>query len=846
MKTYNHLFETLENFNDFLDGIMLDRNRQILLRIHSTIHTADMMEDLAAKLKELLPNAVMIGCSASHVICEGKILQGVCLLSLTVFEQCELRIGMFSCEQEPGVEKAGEALGKEVSNELVKGDKGMMLTFFPLSYYKTAKFVEQMDRLNKGLHMIGGVAYVAEGAHSDAGERAYVLGQTETSVNKMAAVMLVSPKLFIYENVICGAEGVGRSYEVTKVHEHFVDEIEGDDAAKWYQGVLGREELEKDPTLASLFPLVLEETQTAYNVVYELADTLPEPYKSEKRDRINVFSEISEGMKFGLGYFAPQRIVDQLSSAYEELGDAPVETLFAYECLSRMWMLHDCASWEIGQFYTTNISGAILAGEIGNLRGKNIYGNATFMLAGLSENENARLILKEKGLKDVSGLQHENMQIINYLLMTGNRQLSKQLSLQRDKMKQAMFYQEMLGLDNQAKYIYDRDSHHLDKLAVFSLKNERMIRLFLGQEVFWSELKTVYENLKEYMAQKKGAFVDTLHFYSYGDNGLLIAAEETLTDDGDFVECIKTAHEFMNRAVCRDFKLSYECAVVMHEEDALQKADTALQYGAKSKNPFVIYNQLQEEVADMKEEIRILQVVREALAQDGIVPYFQGIYDNRKGRIEMYEALIRIRDAQGNLYYPGQFLSIAKEYDLYGALSVIMVKKVMSMFLHKNVKVTINLNVQDIYDEDMIEMIFQHLKLADHPENFVFELVESEEVTDYQYVEQFAESIHNHGAKIAIDDFGSGFSNLLHIIKINADILKIDGEIIKVIGQDENCREFVTMINGWCKNTGKEVIGEFVENENIQQIMEKIGIAHSQGYYFAKPAGWEDIAEKIN
>lgn len=841
MKTYNHLFESLENFENYLDGITFDRNRQVLLRIHSGIHTAEMMEELAAELKRILPGAVMIGCSASHVICEGKILQGVCLISLTVFDQCDVRVGMFSCEQEPGVERAGEVLAEEVSNELVKGDKGMMLTFFPLSYYKTAKFVERMDQLNKGLNMIGGVAYVAEGTHSEAGERAYVLGQAETSVNKMAAVMLVSPKLFIYENVICGAEGVGRSYEVTKVHEHFVDEIEGDDAAKWYQGILGREELKKDHTLASLFPLILEETQTAYNVVYELAETLPEPWKSEKRDRINVFSEISEGMRFGLGYFAPQRIVDQLSTAYEELGEAPVETLFAYECLSRMWMLHDCASWEIGQFYTTNISGAILAGEIGNLKGKNIYGNATLMIAGLSENENARLILKEKGLKDVSGLQHENMQIINYLLMTGNRQLNKQLSLQRDKMKQAMFYQEVLGLDNQAKYIYDRDRHHLDKLAVFSLKNERMIRLFLGQEVFWSELKTVYGKLKEYLAEKAGDFVQTLYFYSYGDNGLMIAAKETLTDDGDFVKCIRAAHEFINEAVCRDFKLSYKCAVVMHEEDALQKADTALQYGAKKKKSLVIYNQLQEEVADMKEDIRILQVVREALTQDGIVPYFQGIYDNRKGRIEMYEALIRIRDTQGNLYYPGQFLPIAKEYDLYGALSVIMVKKVMSMFLHEDVKVTINLNVQDIYDEDMIEMIFHYLKLADYPANFVFELVESEEITDYQYIEQFAESIHEHGAKIAIDDFGSGFSNLLHIIKIDADILKIDGEIIRVICQDESCREFVTMINEWCKSKRKEVIGEFVENENIQQIMQKIGIAHSQGYYFAKPVSWDAI-----
>lgn len=843
MKTYNHLFETLENFNDFLDGIELDRNKRLLLRIHSNIYTADMMEKLAVELKSILPGAVMIGCSTSHVICEGKILQGACLLSLTVFEECEIRLGMYSCEKEPGVEKDGEALSLEVSEGLVKGDKGLMLTFFPLSYYKTAKFVEQMDRQNEGLKMIGGVAYVADGAHSEAGEKAYVLGDTEASVSKMAAVMLVSPKLSIYENVVCGVESVGRSYEVTRVHEHFVDEIEGTDAAEWYQEMLGREELEKDATLAGIFPLVQEETQIAYNVVYEPADTLPEPWKSEKKDRVNLFSEISTGMRFGLGYFAPQRIVDRLSGIYEELGEAPVETLFAYDCLSRMWMLHDCATWEIGQFYTTNISGAMMAGEIGNLNGKNLYGNATFMLAGLSENENARLILKEKGLKDVSGLQHENMQIINYLLMTGNRQLSEQLSMQRDKMKQAMFYQAVLGLDNQARYIYDRDSRHLDKLAVFSLKNERMIRLFLGQEAFWSELKTIYERLKETMAEKEQSFMDRLHFYSYGDNGLLIAAEEALKKDEDFVECIRTAFDFLNGTVCRDFRLSYECAVVMHEEDALQKADTALQYGAKSKNSFVIYNQVQEEVAGMKEEMRMLQVVREALVQDGIAPYFQGIYDNRKGRIEMYEALIRIRDVQGNIYYPNQFLPIAKEYDLYESLSVIMVRKVMDMFLHKNVKVTINLNVQDIYDEDMIEMIFHYLNEADYPENFVFELVESEEVQDYQYIEQFAESIHEHGAKIAIDDFGSGFSNLLHIIKINADILKIDGEIIKVVCQDENCREFVTMINEWCKNTGKEVIGEFVENEKIQQIMEKIGIAHSQGYYFAKPVKWEDIAK---
>lgn len=131
-------------------------------------------------------------------------------------------------------------------------------------------------------------------------------------------------------------------------------------------------------------------------------------------------------------------------------------------------------------------------------------------------------------------------------------------------------------------------------------------------------------------------------------------------------------------------------------------------------------------------------------------------------------------------------------------MSIIMIRKVMEMFLDKDIAVTVNLNVQDIYDRDMLRMIFHYLKEAKHPENFIFELVESEEIRDYQFIKQFADSVHEYGARIAIDDFGSGFSNMLHIIRIDADILKIDGEIIKEICCDKNCREFVELINDWC------------------------------------------------
>ena len=92
-------------------------------------------------------------------------------------------------------------------------------------------------------------------------------------------------------------------------------------------------------------------------------------------------------------------------------------------------------------------------------------------------------------------------------------------------------------------------------------------------------------------------------------------------------------------------------------------------------------------------------------------------------------------------------------------------------------------------------------------------------------MQQFAGRVHEQGAKIAID----------------ADILKIDGEIIKNVCWDDKCLEFVTFINDWCIRQKKDVIGEYVENENIQRRLEEVGVVYSQGCYYSKPAPWKEI-----
>ena len=100
---------------------------------------------------------------------------------------------------------------------------------------------------------------------------------------------------------------------------------------------------------------------------------------------------------------------------------------------------------------------------------------------------------------------------------------------------------------------------------------------------------------------------------------------------------------------------------------------------------------------------------------------------------------------------------------------------------------------------------------------------------------EMKEMIHEYGGKIALDDFGSGFSNLVRVISLELDFLKVDGEIVKKICDDSNCRRLLEMLSLWCRMTDKKIIAEFVENDAIQKLLCAYHIDYSQGYLFSKP-----------
>lgn len=814
MKIYNHLYRDRRKFSIFLNGTGLDREKQALVRIHTSVHSAEEAAAIARVVTEFLPNAKIIGCSTSGVICDGKILEDSCLVSIATFDGCEIETFYSdACDNE-------KQLCAELSEKLVKGRNGFMLLFLPAYYSKGIKLVELINKRLSGVKMLGGAAGFKGKKRS-----AFVIEGEKASNSAAAAAFISSEQLSVYENFVCGADSAGQSHRVTKTHKNRILRVDERLGAEWYSELLDKNELEKDRELSLLFPVIRKtDIKIPFFVDYE-----------RREDSLRLSCEMPKGSVIYSGYFNPQKVLDEMKTVFSDIKGSPSELLFAYDCQSRMIVMHSCAKWETDRFSSTSISGALLSGEIVHRGDKNYFANFTFAVACLSENPDAHIPLRSRDLTDTSAIAQNNIKAVNYLLAASNRQLDEQPDDRLDKLRSSLLRNDTLGLDNQFCYLYDSEHIGLNKIALYSLTNEKMVKLFVGRREIFDELKRVYADVSEMLK----TLSENIHIYSYEALSLLIAADDEIQLD-EFEKIARKTLDYLNNITLNEIELSYRCAVVGNEKEPLHKAETTLQYGLERSIPLVRFDKISDSVIDTTEEIHILQVLRDALSEERVIPYFQGIYDNDEKRFGLYESLMRIADKDGKIYYPDKFLPVAKKYNLYELLSVVMVKKVMKMFIASDVRVSINLNVRDLYDREMIKVIFGNLDKAQHPENFVFELVETEAVTDYCYLKQFADRIHEKKARIAIDDFGSGFSNLLHILRIDADYLKIDGEIIRMINDDEKIMQFVGFLSSWWRERHKQVIAEYVENAEIQEKIEKMGISFSQGYFFSKPQPWQN------
>ena len=238
---------------------------------------------------------------------------------------------------------------------------------------------------------------------------------------------------------------------------------------------------------------------------------------------------------------------------------------------------------------------------------------------------------------------------------------------------------------------------------------------------------------------------------------------------------------------------------------------------------------------EYQNNIKWIKEIKDAIAEDRITMFYQPIVDNNDLTHMKYETLIRLIDKQGNVITPFYFLEIAKKAKLYKQLTKIVIRKSFEAFKDNDYEFSINITIDDILDKEITDFIVETLQTYNISQRVIFEIVESESIENFDEIERFIVMIKKFGCRISIDDFGTGYSNFEHLMRLQADYIKIDGSIIKEITTDKRSALITSVIVAFAKEMNIKTIGEYVETKEINDKLIDLGVDKSQGYYFDKP-----------
>lgn len=227
--------------------------------------------------------------------------------------------------------------------------------------------------------------------------------------------------------------------------------------------------------------------------------------------------------------------------------------------------------------------------------------------------------------------------------------------------------------------------------------------------------------------------------------------------------------------------------------------------------------------------------LKAAIDDDRLVPWFQPIHDNQQQRVTKYECLVRMVEPDGRVISAGQFVKIADRLRLNRRITVLMIEKCFARFSDRDDEFSINLSYGDITDSETVSRILEALDHYGIGNRVIFEILESDGITNYDEIRHFIEQVKPFGCHIAIDDFGTGYSNFAHLLSLNVDYIKIDGSLIRNLHEDHTAFLVTSGIVQFARSLNIRTVAEFVHNEAVQERVRELGIDFSQGDYFGMP-----------
>lgn len=409
---------------------------------------------------------------------------------------------------------------------------------------------------------------------------------------------------------------------------------------------------------------------------------------------------------------------------------------------------------------------------------------------------------------------------------------TQELQIKNEELYRQLFTDELTNLPNRKALFRDKEDMHEPVLFLIDIDSFKNINDLYGEHIGNQVLKSAADLIKEF-SLKKG-----YNYYRMGaDEFAMMKDGQCLENEAIFlVEDILSkihSHTILIDEYNIDLRIDATIGISKGKEDTHKNANMALKKAKKLKLPYLVYSEEHNQNTEHENDIKWTKIIEKALDEDNVISYYQPIVDKDKNVIK-YESLMRIVDGK-NIYSPFLFLDIAKKVRFYNRLEKSVLNKAFLKAKQSATGISINVSFEDIVNVDFIKFVEEKLLSYDIAHLVTFEILEGENITNYEKVISFIDRVRKLGCSIAIDDFGSGYSNFVYLLKIKPDLIKIDGSLIKNIHIDENAFLIVKTINDFAHNLGMKTVAEFVHCEEVFELLKDIGVDKFQGYYISEP-----------
>jgi len=434
-------------------------------------------------------------------------------------------------------------------------------------------------------------------------------------------------------------------------------------------------------------------------------------------------------------------------------------------------------------------------------------------------------------------LKQAQTQLLKY-----NDDLEEEITKKTEELHEKIYTNFLSGLPNRNKLLEDAYNYTFTKIAILNIDKFQSFNDVYGEEVGNIALKMSAAFLQDKVDKTP------LTLYHISGDEFVIVCQSSNKPAEYFIAKVEKilmsfkAEKFIYEDKIFQFMMSAGIAYGKKKK-LLAYADMALKEAKKKNIQLAIYDEEEKLEQVHKDDIACHAKLIHAIDEKKVISYFQPIVPIQDSTlVTKYESLVRI-DNDGVIIPPFRFIDVAKANRIYHRITRAVIHNTLSVIEKYKIPCSLNISLVDIDNERTMSHFFDILQNFEYNDLLTVELLETEDFKNYDDVYKFCVKVRSYGIKVALDDFGSGYSNFSHILHLPVDYIKIDASLISNIDRDLNSRLMVETIVDLAHKLHILTIAEFVSSQDILDVITKLGVDYAQGFHLGKP---EPIQKHLN